>query len=132
MKTDFSISPDRKIELQDEIIKNFEEEKVKLLDTISSLEFEKDFDQKMNHKSIDMAKELINTMEKQIKALNDATNEINRLKEQYSECINQNMILKQHYQSAIDELIAEIRSEVSLDNKPDKKKALLQKLNKRT
>lgn len=55
MKTDFSIDINRKVELQDEIIKNFEEEKIKLLNTIESLEFEKGFDKEMNHNAFDTA-----------------------------------------------------------------------------
>ena len=130
MRTDFSIDINRKVELQDEIIKNFEEEKSKLLETIQSLEFEKDFDQKMNHNALDTAKALIDTMEKQIHELHDATNDINQLKEQYEKCVKQAEDLKSNYQMAIDTLISEIRMELSMDNKQDKKRkiALLDKL----
>lgn len=130
MKTDFSIDINRKVELQDEIIKNFEEEKTKLLDTIQSLEFEKDFDQKMNHNALDTAKALIDTMEKQIHELNTVTNSVNQLKEQYERCLKQAEELKNNYQMAIDALVSEIRMELSMDNKQDKKRkiALLDRL----
>lgn len=130
MRTDFSIDINRKVELQDEIIKNFEEEKTKLLDTIQSLEFEKDFDQKMNHNAMDTAKALIDTMGKQIHELNTAMNGVNRLKEQYESCLKQADELKSNYQMAIDALISEIRTELSMDNKQDKKRkiALLDRL----
>lgn len=130
MKTDFSIDINRKVELQDEIIRNFEEEKSKLLETIQSLEFEKDFDQKMNHNALDTAKALINTMEKQIHELHDATDGVNQLKEQYKRCIEQAEELKSNYQNAIDALVSEIRTELSMDNKQDKKRkiALLDRL----
>lgn len=124
MKTDFSIDINRKVELQNEIIKNFEEEKTKLLSTIESLEFEKDFDKKMNNKSIETAKALIDTMDQQIKALSDTTNEVNQLKEQYLKCIEQAKQLKSNYQMAMDRLVSEIKTELSLDNKQDKKRKL--------
>lgn len=124
MKTDFSIDINRKVELQNEIIKNFEEEKTKLLSTIESLEFEKDFDKNMNTKSIETAKALINTMDQQIKTLSDATEEVNQLKVQYMECVNQAEQLKHNYQMAIDGLVSEIRTELSLDNKQNKKRKL--------
>ena len=130
MKTDFSIDINRKVELQDEIIRNFEEEKTKLLDTIQSLEFEKDFDEKMNHNALDTAKALITTMEKQIHELNTATNGVNQLKEQYERCLKQAEELKSNYQMAVDTLVSEIRTELSMDNKQDKKRkiALLDRL----
>lgn len=124
MKTDFSIDINRKVELQDEIIRNFEEEKTKLLDTIQSLEFEKDFDQKMNHNALDTAKALINTMEKQIHELSTVTDGVNQLKEQYERCLRQAEELKSNYQTAIDTLVSEIRTELSMDNKQDKKRKL--------
>lgn len=125
MKTDFSIDVNRKIELQNELIKNFEEEKVKLLDTISTLEFEKDFDKRENNKLITLAKELIKTMEQQIYSLNESIIEVNQLKEQYKLCIEQAAELKRKYQSAVDMLINELRLELSLDNKQDKKGKIL-------
>lgn len=133
MKTDFSIDVNRKIELQNELIKNFEEEKVKLLDTISTLEFEKDFDKNKNQKSIELAKELIQTMEQQINLLKESSDEVNQLKEEYKLCVAQAMELKQNYQSAIDTLIDEIKTELLLDNKTDKKRkvVLLDKLKRR-
>lgn len=132
MKTDFSISSDRKAELQDAIIKNFEAEKTQLLESLETLKFEKDFDKKMNQKSIDLAKSLIDTMEKQIHTLKEATDEMNQLKEQYKLCIKQAQELKQNYQYAIDSLVDEIRTELSLDNKVDRKRkiALLDRLRK--
>ena len=130
MKTDFSIDINRKVELQNEIIKNFEEEKTKLLSTIESLEFEKDFDEKMNHNALDTAKALIDTMEKQIYELNAATDGIYQLKEQYERCLKQAKELKNNYQMAIDVLVSEIRAELSMDSKQDKKRkiALLDRL----
>lgn len=130
MKTDFSIDINRKVELQDEIIKNFEEEKIKLLNTIESLEFEKGFDKEMNHNAFDTAKALIQTMEKQIHELSTATNDINRLKEQYKRCLEQAEKLKNNYQIAIDAIVSEIRTDLSMDNKQDKKRkiALLNRL----
>lgn len=130
MKTDFSIDINRKVELQDEIIKNFEEEKIKLLNTIESLEFEKGFDKEMNHNAFDTAKALIQTMEKQIHELSTATNDINRLKEQYKRCLEQAEKLKNNYQIAIDTIISEIKTDLSMDNKQDKKRkiALLNRL----
>lgn len=130
MKTDFSIDINRKVELQSEIIKNFEEEKIKLLNTIESLEFEKGFDKEMNHNAFDTAKALIQTMEKQIHELSTATNDINRLKEQYKRCLEQAEKLKNNYQIAIDTIISEIRTDLSMDNKQDKKRkiALLNRL----
>lgn len=130
MKTDFSIDINRKVELQDEIIRNFEEEKTKLLDTIQSLEFEKDFDQNMNHNALDTAKALIDTMEKQVHELNVATDGVNQLKEQYEICLKQAEELKNNYQMAIDTLVSEIRMELSMENKQDKKRkiALLDRL----
>ena len=130
MKTDFSIDINRKVELQDEIIKNFEEEKIKLLNTIESLEFEKGFDKEMNHNAFDTAKALIQTMEKQIHELSTATNDINRLKEQYKRCLEQAEKLKNNYQIAIDTIVSEIRTDLSMDNKQDKKRkiALLNRL----
>ena len=130
MKTDFSIDINRKVELQDEIIKNFEEEKIKLLNTIESLEFEKGFDKEMNHNAFDTAKALIQTMEKQIHELSTATNDINRLKEQYKRSLEQAEKLKNNYQIAIDTIISEIRTDLSMDNKQDKKRkiALLNRL----
>lgn len=132
MKTDFSISSERKAALQDEIIKNFEEEKTQLLESLETLKFEKDFDKKMNQKSINLAKSLIDTMEKQIHALKEATDEMDQLKEQYKLCIKQAQELKQNYQYAIDSLVDEIRTELSLDGKVDKKRkiALLDRLRK--
>lgn len=121
MKTDFSIDINRKVELQSEIIKNFEEEKIKLLNTIESLEFEKGFDKEMNHNAFDTAKALIQTMEKQIHELNTAKNDINRLKEQYKRCLEQAEKLKNNYQIAIDAIVSEIRTDLSMDNKQDKK-----------
>lgn len=133
MKTDFSIDVNRKVELQDELIKNFEEEKIKLLDTIGTLEFEKNFDKKENQKSIILAKELISTMEKQIVALKESNDEVSKLKQQYEYCIDQAMELKQYYQSAVDTLMNKIKTELFLDNKIDKKRkvALLNVLNRR-
>lgn len=130
MKTDFSIDINRKVELQDEIIKNFEEEKIKLLNTIESLEFEKGFDKEMNHNAFDTAKALIQTMEKQIHELSTATNDINRLKEQYKRCLEQAEKLKNNYQIVIDTIVSEIRTDLSMDNKQDKKRkiALLNRL----
>ena len=130
MKTDFSIDMNRKVELQNELIKNFEEEKVKLLDTIDTLEFEKDFDKKENQKSIVLAKALIETMEKQINVLKEANDEVRQLKELYKTCIDQATELKQNYEFAINDLIDEIRTELTLDNKVDKKRkiALLDRL----
>lgn len=130
MKTDFSIDINRKVELQDEIIKNFEEEKTKLLSTIESLEFEKGFDKEMNHNAFDTAKALIQTMEKQIHELSTATNDINQLKEQYERCLEQAIELKSNYQNAIDTLVSEIREELSMENKQDKRRkiALLDRL----
>lgn len=124
MKTDFSIDINRKVELQDEIIKNFEEEKIKLLNTIESLEFEKGFDKEMNHNAFDTAKALIQTMEKQIHELNTAKNDINRLKEQYKRCLEQAEKLKNNYQTAIDTIVSEIRTDLSMDNKQDKKRKI--------
>lgn len=130
MKTDFSIDINRKVELQSEIIKNFEEEKIKLLNTIETLEFEKGFDKEMNHNAFDTAKALIQTMEKQIHELSTATNDINRLKEQYKKCLEQAEKLKNNYQIAIDAIVSEIRTDLSMDNKQDKKRkiALLNRL----
>lgn len=130
MKTDFSIDINRKVELQSEIIKNFEEEKIKLLNTIETLEFEKGFDKEMNHNAFDTAKALIQTMEKQIHELSTATNDINRLKEQYKRCLEQAEKLKNNYQIAIDAIVSEIRTDLSMDNKQDKKRkiALLNRL----
>ena len=130
MKTDFSIDINRKVELQNEIIKNFEEEKTKLLNTIESLEFEKGFDKEMNHNAFDTAKALIQTMEKQIHELSTATNDINQLKEQYERCLEQAIELKSNYQNAIDTLVSEIREELSMENKQDKRRkiALLDRL----
>lgn len=130
MKTDFSIDINRKVELQSEIIKNFEEEKIKLLNTIETLEFEKGFDKEMNHNAFDTAKALIQTMEKQIHELSTATNDINRLKEQYKKCLEQAEKLKNNYQIAIDAIVSEIRTDPSMDNKQDKKRkiALLNRL----
>ena len=124
MKTDFSIDINRKVEIQNEIIDNFEKEKTKLLDTIQSLEFEKDFDQKMNHKALDTAKALIDTMEKQIHELSNVTNGITQLKEQYEKCLEQAEELKNNYQIAIDTLVSEIRTELSIDNKQNKKRKI--------
>ena len=130
MKTDFSIDINRKVELQNEIIKNFEEEKTKLLETIESLEFEKDFDKKNNSESIKLVKTLIDTTEQQIYTLREATDGVNQLKEQYEKCILQAEELKNNYQNAIDILVSEIREELSMDNKQDKKRkiALLDRL----
>ena len=130
MKTYFSIDINRKVELQNEIIKNFEEEKTKLLNTIESLEFEKGFDKEMNHNAFDTAKALIQTMEKQIHELSTATNDINQLKEQYERCLEQAIELKSNYQNAIDTLVSEIREELSMENKQDKRRkiALLDRL----
>ena len=120
----------RKGELQSEIIKNFEEEKIKLLNTIETLEFEKGCDKEMNHNAFDTAKALIQTMEKQIHELSTATNDINRLKEQYKRCLEQAEKLKNNYQIAIDAIVSEIRTDLSMDNKQDKKRkiALLNRL----
>ena len=84
----------------------------------------------MNHNALDTAKALINTMEKQIHELHDATDSVNQLKEQYKRCLEQAEELKNNYQTAIDTLVSEIRTELSMDNKQDKKRkiALLDRL----
>ena len=87
MLTKNKLSPEKKLETQQRIIKQFEKEKRQLLDAIETLTFEKEFDRKNNMESIKLAKSLIKSMERQMATMAECIEELNVYKAEYKKCI---------------------------------------------
>ena len=87
MLTKNKLSPEKKLETQQRIIKQFEKEKTQLLDAIETLTFEKEFDKENNMESIKLAKSLIESMEKQMVTMAECIDELKFYKSEYKKCI---------------------------------------------
>lgn len=101
MKTDYSLTLQEKVDLQDKLLQNFEEEKTQLLKTIESLSSEKEIDKQINNKSIELAKNLIETMGKQIELLKNEIDGVQKLKSEYKKYIEIVRGLKDEYKQIL-------------------------------
>lgn len=96
---------EKKIKLQQNIIKDLTNEKNVLLKKVEELEFELNSEREFHKNSLNEAKKLIQSCSTSKQIYDKAINELIALKSHYEESLNEINIIKSNYNKEINEII---------------------------